>query len=320
MMARKDLLKNLMLQAVTPADGATPAPSDAVSTPRTPRPSRGAIGAVSQSIADLKSRSITEVAADMIDDAGLTDRLDEDPDGIAALMESIRSYGQQVPVLVRHHANVEGRYEVVYGRRRVAALKRLGQPVKVMIRELSDRELVIAQGQENAARKDLTFIEKANFAAQMQAGGYDRAVICDALHVDKTVISRMLQVAQAVPDRLIRAIGAAPAIGRDRWLLLARRLEGRSLSELLALASGDTSDARFESLFAGLAEAPAPAAEAKPAATTEPLTGADGAALGDIRRRKDGTVLTLRGTQGFDDWLLSRIEDLHRAWLEDRND
>ncbi len=28
MMARKDLLKNLMLQAVTPADGATPAPSD----------------------------------------------------------------------------------------------------------------------------------------------------------------------------------------------------------------------------------------------------------------------------------------------------
>lgn len=154
-MARKDLLKGLM-EAVP----ATPPGGDAPM----PRYDRGAIGAVSRGIEDLKHRAIIDVSPELIDNAGLRDRLDDDPEGIAALAESIREYGQQVPVMLRHHANIEGRYEVVYGRRRVAALKALRQPVKAMIGEMNDRELVIAQGQENSARKDLSFIEKALFA------------------------------------------------------------------------------------------------------------------------------------------------------------
>ncbi len=319
-MARKDLLKSLM----TPPPDLDKAETSAVpDSPRAPpRPSRGAIGAVSQSIADLKSRSITEVPADMIDDAGLTDRLDEDPDGLDALARSIKDHGQQVPVLVRHHANIEGRYEVVYGRRRVAAMKRIGMPVKVMVRNLTDRELVIAQGQENSARKDLTFIEKANFARQMQDGGYDRPVICDALHVDKTVISRMLSVAQSIPPELVRKIGAAPGIGRDRWLALAARIDGRDTGELMAMAQGDSSDARFEALLTGLGETAAPA---KPPAEKRrnaalALTGANGAPLGEVARRGGKTVVTLRDTDGFDDWLLGRMEDLHRRWLDVKDD
>ncbi|MEO8530315.1 MAG: plasmid partitioning protein RepB, partial [Deltaproteobacteria bacterium] len=81
-MARKDLLKGLM------GDGA--APPTPISAP--PRMTKGAIGAVSQSIADLKSRAIIEVAADMIDHAGIKDRLDDDPAGIAELAASIAEY------------------------------------------------------------------------------------------------------------------------------------------------------------------------------------------------------------------------------------
>lgn len=313
-MARKDLLKGLMIPP------SKEAPDAAEETPRAPRPSRGAIGAVSQSIADLRSRSITEVPADMIDDAGLTDRLDEDPEGLDALAQSIRAHGQQVPVLVRHHANEEGRYEVVYGRRRVAAMKRIRMPVKVMIRQLSDRELVIAQGQENSARKDLTFIEKANFARQMKESGYERAVICDALHVDKTVISRMLSVAEAIPPELIRHIGAAPAIGRDRWLALVPRIEGRELAELKRLAQGDSSDARFEALLAALDDAapPAPRTRAAPSAAARTIKGADDAPIGTVRQRGDSMVLTLSSGDGFDDWLLSRLEALHRDWRDEQ--
>ncbi len=306
-MARKDLLKGL-LSAAGPSEARPPAPP--------PRMTKGAIGAVGQSIADLKSRSVLEIPADLIDNAGLEDRLDQDADGISALAESMRIYGQQVPVLVRHSPNYEGRYEVVYGRRRVAALKLAGLPVKAMLRDLTDRDLMIAQGQENALRKDLSFIEKANFARQMRDTGFERAVICDALGVDKTVISRMLTVIDAIPLPLLHAIGAAPSVGRDRWLDFTERLRGQDADTLVALAEGAESDQRFEAVFALIApEKTVSVTAEKPAA--RPLLGAGDAPLGQVRSGGGKTVLTLsqKTAAGFDDWLLARIEALHREYL-----
>ncbi|MFN6977363.1 MAG: plasmid partitioning protein RepB, partial [Gemmobacter sp.] len=213
-MARKDLLKDLIAGA-----GDAPAAAPA------PRMTRGAIGAVSQSIADLRSRALIDVPADLIDGAGLADRMEPEA-GLDELAESIRLHGQQVPVMLRHSPNYEGRYEVVYGRRRVAALRRLGLPVRAMVRDLGDRALIVAQGQENTARRDLSFIEKARFAAQMVRMGFDRQVICEALSIDKTVASRMLAVIDALPEAVLQAIGPAPGVGRDRWLALAGRARG----------------------------------------------------------------------------------------------
>ncbi len=299
-MARKDLLKGLI--GGDAGKAARPSPA--------PRMTKGAIGAVSRSIADLRTRALSDVPADMIDNAGLVDRLDADAD-LEALAASIRDYGQQVPVLLRHSANAEGRYDIVYGRRRVAACKLLGQPVRAMIRDLEDRDLILAQGQENSARKELTFIEKVNFARQMAVMGYTRKVVCDALHVDKTVISRMLKVADEVPVALIRAIGAAPSVGRERWLALAERVRGRE-AEAITLAVGDTSDRRFERVFSGLAvKRPAPP-------VPQTLTGAQGRKLGQVTHTGGRTVLSLDGNEGFDDWLVGRIERIHREFLRER--
>lgn len=298
-MARKNLLKDLMSP---PPEGAQPTAT------ALPRSQRGAIGAVSQSIADLKSRALVEVPTELIDIAGLDDRLDADADGITALKASIAEYGQQVPVLLRHSPTQEGRFDIVFGRRRVQALKALGLPVKAMVRDLSDHDLVIAQGQENSARKDLSFIEKANFAAQMQQGGYARKVICDALSIDKTVISRMLSIVEALPPGLIRAIGAAPSAGRDRWLALAEMAQGRAPEVLVAAAKGPNSDARFTSVLAALTpEQPKPSAR--------PLQTTDGRLLGHARKTKGKTVIELSGQgRAFADWLVDHIEDLHRDW------
>lgn len=298
-MARKNLLKDLMAQA--PAGQDTPATA-------LPRSHRGAIGAVSQSLADLKSRALVEVPAEVIDMAGLSDRLDADPEGIEALKASIAEYGQQVPVLLRHSATQEGRFDIVFGRRRVQALKELQLPVKAMVRNLNDHDLVIAQGQENSARKDLSFIEKANFAAQMQQGGYDRKVICDALSIDKTVISRMLSIVDALPAGLIRAIGAAPGAGRDRWLALADKAQGQPAEALIAAAQGPDSDARFLAVLASLTLP-------KTTPSTRTLTGRDGSQLGLARKTKGKTVIELSGQgRAFADWLVDHIEDLHRDW------
>lgn len=298
-MARKNLLKDLMAQA--PAGQDTP-------TTALPRSHRGAIGAVSQSLADLKSRALVEVPAEVIDMAGLSDRLDADPEGIEALKASIAEYGQQVPVLLRLSATQEGRFDIVFGRRRVQALKELRLPVKAMVRHLNDHDLVIAQGQENSARKDLSFIEKANFAAQMQQGGYDRKVICDALSIDKTVISRMLSIVDALPAGLIRAIGAAPGAGRDRWLALAEKAQGQLPEALIASAQGPDSDARFLAVLESLALP-------KAVPGTRTLTGRDGSQLGLARKTRGKTVIELSGQgRAFADWLVDHIEDLHRDW------
>jgi ParB family chromosome partitioning protein len=306
-MARKDLLKGLMDPA--------PAPATDITAPAKPRYTKGAIGAVGQSIAELKSRAVIELVADQIDAGGLQDRLEVDPEAHAQLMASIAEYGQQVPVLVRHDPNYEGRYQIVFGRRRVAALNELGVPVKAMVRDLTDQDLVIAQGQENTARKDLSFIEKVNFARQMQDAGYSRKIICDALSIDKTVISRMLQVAEAIPAELILAIGAAPSVGRDRWLGLAKRVEASSESverirERLVAMKAMTSDARFSSLLKLLT----PTATKVEADPPRKFISEDGVAIGHAKVGKQETTLKLNREGGFDAWLLENIKRFHREW------
>ncbi|MFD2740072.1 plasmid partitioning protein RepB [Sulfitobacter aestuarii] len=298
-MARKNLLEGLKKPLPTPAQ------------PAAPRRQTGAIGAVSQSLADLKTRALIEVPADMIDDAGLKDRLDAEDSGLAELQESLREYGQQVPVMLRHSPNYEGRYEIVYGRRRVAALKALKMPVRAMVRDLDDRSLIVAQGQENAARKDLSFIEKANFAKQMQDAGFDRKVICDALHVDKTVVSRMLAVTQQIPHELILAIGAAPSAGRDRWIGLAKRLKERPLTELTAMAQGADSDARFQAVFDALQPT-----RARPA--QREVTTGDGKVLAQVSRKSGKPVLTLQEPD-FGDWLAENLARLHGDFAASRD-
>lgn len=301
-MARKDLLKGLM-QPEEPAEAPAPRPQH--------RYSKGAIGAVSQSIAELKRRALEEIPADLIDNGGLKDRLGEDPEEFERLKASLAEYGQQVPVLLRFDPNYEGRYQVVYGRRRVAALKALGMRVKAMVRDINDRDLIVAQGQENAVRRDLTFIEKANFARQMVAQGFERKVVCDALNIDKTLISRMLQVADAVPLPLITAIGPAPSAGRDRWLKLAQRIGDRDAKALAAQLKAEGSDARFEEAFALVTETPAPVAKPQARALKS-----DGKTIATAKKAGTKTTLTFdaRAAEGFEDWLIENIAEIHRDW------
>ena len=290
-----------------------------------PRYSGGAIGAVSQSIAGLKARSVLEIDPNQIDAGGVRDRLDFDEADHRALMVSIRDHGQQVPVLLRPHPEVADRYQVVYGRRRVLALRDLGQPVKALVRGLDDRELILAQGQENAARRDLSFIEKANFARQMRDLGYDRATICAALHIDKTLISRMFSVVDRLSPDLIEMIGSAPSVGRDRWLTLAEWIEADvfSVDEAIATVNlaqdGHSSDARFEALYATIGRHHGkPGRPRRAAAPDTPLRGAAGEPLGQVRRRSGATLLKLsdKSAPGFADWLIAALPELHHRWKD----
>ncbi|WP_312416796.1 ParB/RepB/Spo0J family partition protein, partial [Shinella sp.] len=120
---------------------------------------------MSRSIEALKSQGLTEIDPDLIDAPSVTDRLDEDGSQFDEFARNIRENGQQVPILVRPHPTTEGRYQIAYGRRRLRAVKAAGLKIKAAVRNLTDDELVLAQGQENSARQDLSFIERALYAA-----------------------------------------------------------------------------------------------------------------------------------------------------------
>jgi len=315
-MARKGILSSETKAPAPPQERPTPKPSTAP---------RGAVGALQSSLTRLQENAVQDLDASLIDMAGVEDRLGVDDESQRKLEDSLRTYGQQVPVLVRPHPSQAGRFEIVYGRRRLMALKAIGVPVKAMVRHLDDHALVMAQGQENTARQDLSFVEKASFAAQLDASGHDRQTIADALTIDLPMVSRMLKVGNAFDLRFLRKIGSAPSIGRDRWLTLAKLVqepEAKSRAEEATTVntfSDLTSDERFESIFKAANNKPAPKAPSPAATEARTLRHQDGKALAEVRRTARGVTLNIsaRTAGGFDKWLDTHAEELMRE-IHDR--
>jgi ParB family transcriptional regulator, chromosome partitioning protein len=175
---------------------------------------------------------IVEIDPASIDTSFVIDRIpaDADPD-FERLKNAMLVHGQQVPILVRPHPDSPKRYQAAYGHRRLRAAQELGRPIKAIIRSLTDAELVVAQGQENNERRDLSFIERAQFASNLDQRRFDRDTIAAALGVDKPELSRLLSAANTLGTKLIMAIGPAPKVGRPRWLLLAGNMTGPDAKE-----------------------------------------------------------------------------------------
>ncbi|MDX5595506.1 plasmid partitioning protein RepB [Pseudovibrio sp. SPO723] len=145
------------------------------------------------------------------------------------LVESIRQNGQQVPVLVRPHPDRAGYYQIAYGHRRVKACQQLDIAVRAVVEEMSDEQLVIAQGKENEERKNLTYIQQCFFAAELSKT-FTRDVVAAAVGAgDKTRVSKLTSIIRRVPVDLIESIGSAPGIGRVKWEALAKACEEEKL-------------------------------------------------------------------------------------------
>jgi ParB family chromosome partitioning protein len=156
---------------------------------------------------------------------------------------------------VRPNPELEGRYQVAYGHRRLAAAKELGRKVRAVVRNLTDEQLVVSQGQENNARTDLSFIERSFFAARLEDKGFSRDTIMASLGVDKAALSRMIALIRRLPPELIEAVGPSPAFGRQRWAELADLLDekGKRAKALKLIGEQDfsaqKSDARFQAVY-----------------------------------------------------------------------
>ena len=297
----------------------SPAPARAA-----PLGARGAVGAMRDSLAQMGATptgtTIVEVDTGGIDDSFVPDRMNGGKRQHDELVLAIKEQGQLVPVLLRPKPNEPGRYQVAYGHRRVRALRELGRPIKAVIRALSDEELIIAQGQENNARRDLSFIEKATFAMALEDRGFDREkTIVPALSVDKTELSRLISVGRSVPPSLIAAIGPAPKTGRRRWMELAGKVEveeaadvARRLVATEGFLATEDSDQRFVRLLEALTGSTKP-----PAPRSRVWTDPRGRNLARIDVNGDRFTLSIdeKIEPAFGSFLESWLPEIFRAFV-----
>ncbi|NNG71941.1 plasmid partitioning protein RepB [Rhizobium laguerreae] len=215
-----------------------------ISANQTPtKPGYGMTGAaktVVRSIEDMAENTkklmegevIVDLDPRVIDVSFVADRLSDDGQEFQELLQAIKESGQTTPILVRPSPTDAKRYMVVFGHRRLRVARELGVPVKAIVKKLDDATSAIVQGQENAARSNLSFIERAYFAQNLIASGMTKDVVRSSLAIDEAMLSKMLSVVETVPASVIRALGASKKIGRDRWLSLRQLVLAPALSKV----------------------------------------------------------------------------------------
>lgn len=276
---------------------------------------------------------VVELDPGEIDSSFVADRLSQDDEDFQALVRAIEERGQDSPILVRRHPTVDARYQIAFGHRRVRAALALGRTVRAVVKQLTDRELVLAQGQENSARANLSFIERALFAHRLEEIGQDRETIMSALAVDKTVVSRMISVAGKLPKVLVEAIGPAPGIGRDRWVELAQLYEQsgkerdvETLTHVHSFVAVPSND-RFELAVAHFSQSATKSAGAatepcKQPATAEAWIDTEGRRIASIKadKRKFHVAIDEKAAPGFGDYLLRQMDRLYASYQSEKQE
>ncbi len=324
-----------MLDSLAAAGASGPSAASMMSTNRPLRAARDAVDA----------HQVWDIDPDQIVDTRINDRLD--PADVIDLRDAIEANGQTVPVLVRRHPSDADRYLLVYGRRRVEAIRLSDKVTKVraLIASMDDNSAIKAQISENMARRDLSFIEKALFAQELVESGFgNQSQVAEILTVTKSSISMALAIVEMLGSELIRAIGAAHGVGRPRWDALAKAIEENQINRdvlaqvahdvhtaaQVALVSDDVSydpAATSQQAFEAVVEAVGKAASPKPKATAAaPRTKAKRTKLqiggrpgGSLKVSDKGVSVDIEGGP-FADWVAangqSLIEELHTRWLK----
>jgi ParB family chromosome partitioning protein len=304
-MARKSL-QDLSGIAKTIANS-SPQPKD-----RTPKATAPALGALQGSLS-----AIRELDPALIEDWGPKDRLDgftavnseDDGDGYETLKSSIKDGGQQVPILVRR-AGTEGRFEIIYGRRRLRACRDLGLKVRANVQDLDDATALLAKGLENAARRNLSFYEKARFAAVIQAAGHNTKTVRQVLSLSASGLSHLTKVTDNIPDDVGDQIGAAPKSGRPKWTALAEAFASKkvnassSFAILSKLSVELSSDDRLEQLMREITRRGARPSEGREATPVPGVTIKSGRATIAMSIKRAGE------NAAFAEWLDRELEDI----------
>lgn len=326
---RMSMLDNL---ATAGAASATP-PTSMMTTNRALRSARDAVD----------GHNIWELDPNSISDNRVRDRLKHED--VADLRDSIEQNGQTVPIMVRRDPKHSDRYLLVYGRRRLEAIRYSDKvtKIKAIVATIGDDEATLAQISENMARRDLSYIEKGLFARELIDAGFgNQSEVAEVLTVTKSSVSMALTIVDLVGEDLIQAIGPAHGIGRPKWETLGKAIEenGISRDRLVDVADKVYTDAdmalveedlqidpsalsiqAFEAVFAVAQRQTAKLASKSPARPSKPKARAlslGGAKTGSVQRTQGGVRIDLNDG-AFADWVETQAQDLitelHERWI-----
>ena len=162
-----------------------------------------------------------------------------DNGALQELADSLRQRGVLQPLIVRKHPQDDSLFQIVAGERRwrAAQMAQLHE-LPVIIRELSDTEVLEVAIIENIQRADLNAIEEAaSFRQLMDRFGHTQEKLAEALNKSRSHIANLLrllslpdQIQDYVKDGKLTAGHARALITADNPLALARRVLDSTLS------------------------------------------------------------------------------------------
>jgi ParB family chromosome partitioning protein len=133
-------------------------------------------------------------------------------------IKSVLKHGQRLPVLGRRiHNDISHDIELIYGARRLFIARHLNLPLLIELREIADRDAIIALDIENRQRKELSPYERGRaFSAWLQAGHFDsQEDLAHVLNISASQVSRLLKLAE-LPAAVVSAF-ADPTQICENW-------------------------------------------------------------------------------------------------------
>ena len=135
-----------------------------------------------------------------------------------AEIDSFSRHGQFVPVLGRYlRGDPSHDIELIYGARRLFVARHINKPLAVDVREITDREAIVAMDIENRQRKDMSPYERGVSYARWIRTGYfsSQDDIAHALKISSSQVSRLIKIAR-LPAVIVNAF-ASPIEIREGW-------------------------------------------------------------------------------------------------------
>jgi ParB family chromosome partitioning protein len=150
-------------------------------------------------------------------------RLVFDPETLENLAQSIRENGVLQPILVRDHPKRKGEFEIVAGERRWRAsqLAQLHQ-VPIVLRSLSDRDVLEIAIIENVQRQDLSPLEEATgYQRLMEEFDYTQEQLAERIGKSRPHIANMLRLLD-LPEKVRELLSSGElTTGHARALIKA---------------------------------------------------------------------------------------------------
>lgn len=224
----------------------------------------------------------------------------------ADLLANIEAVGgNKQPGMVRPSPSQDGRYELVFGERRLRACEQAGLPFTAIVASISDEDVWLFREAENFGRKDKGILEQALGFVDMPARfAYgERDGILEKLKISKSHFHRLKQIA-TVPKAIWETLPLAhTTTAREAQMVVdAYREDPRAVKLRCAKVRQDMSRAEAVRLIA---------------TGGQNSSGEGSAKSPSVVINRSGSALSLKLVAGSDE-SASELESELRRWLEER--